>query len=105
MEKFIEDVKNGNSDEKGWPHTCYGISKIGVSILSQIQAKEMKKPGVLVNNGDPGWCRTDMAGESAPRSAAQGAETPCYLALLPEGSKITGKFYGDCQERPLYSAE
>lgn len=31
----------------------------------------------------PGWCRTDMAGDKAPKSKEEGADTPLYLIELP----------------------
>jgi hypothetical protein len=31
----------------------------------------------------PGWCRTDMAGEKAPKSAEDGADTALWLMSKP----------------------
>jgi len=101
MEEFITDIKNEVSDQKGWPHSTYGVSKVGVTLLKVIQARENKKPGVLINAADPGWCRTDMAGPSASHSAEEGAETPVFLALLPADSTVNGKFYANKREEPL----
>ncbi|XP_053561922.1 carbonyl reductase [NADPH] 1-like [Bombina bombina] len=87
MKKFVEDTKNGDHQEKGWPNSAYGVSKIGVTVLSRIQArllnKKKKGDGILLNACCPGWVRTDMAGPKAPKSPDEGAETPVYLALLP----------------------
>lgn len=52
------------------------------------------KEDILVNCCCPGHVRTDMAGEKAPLSPDQGAETPIMLALLPAGSP-TGGFWKD----------
>ncbi|XP_077336051.1 carbonyl reductase [NADPH] 1-like [Lithobates pipiens] len=88
MEKFVEDAKNGVHQEKGWANTAYGISKIGVTVLSRIQARKLKETrkgdGIILNACCPGWVRTDMAGPNAPKTPDEGAETPVYLALLPE---------------------
>ncbi|KAM9320696.1 carbonyl reductase [NADPH] 1-like isoform 1-T1 [Gastrophryne carolinensis] len=88
MEKFVEDTKNGDHQDKGWPNTAYGVSKMGLTVLSRIQARELKKSrkgdGIIVNACCPGWVRTDLAGPNAPKSPDEGAETPVYLALLPE---------------------
>ena len=100
MDEFVEDVKEGRHKEKGWPQNSYGgsavgmsaymTSKIGVTALTKVYAREAARLGkddVLVNACCPGWCQTDMtSGSNAPFTAAQGAETPVHLALLPPGS-------------------
>ncbi|KAM3934653.1 carbonyl reductase [NADPH] 1-like [Leptodactylus fuscus] len=89
MEKFVEDAKNGDHQEKGWANTAYGMSKIGVTVLSKIQARQLKESrkgeGIILNACCPGWVRTDMAGPNATKSPDEGAVTPVYLALLPIG--------------------
>ena len=62
-----------------------------MTVLSRIQARVLNETrpgdGILLNACCPGWVRTDMAGLNAPKSPEEGAETPVYLALLPEGAK------------------
>eukprot|EP00731_Ephydatia_muelleri_P006554 Em0003g802a len=108
MDQFVDDVKEGRHKEKGWPQNSYGgsvvgtsaymVSKAGVIALTKVYAREAAKLGkddVLVNACCPGWCQTDMSsGSKAPFTAAQGAETPVHLALLPPGSP-TGEFWRD----------
>ncbi|XP_064135509.1 carbonyl reductase [NADPH] 1 [Loxodonta africana] len=87
MNKFVEDTKNGVHQKEGWPNTAYGVSKIGVTVLSRIYARNLsaQRGGdkILLNACCPGWVRTDMAGPRATKSPEEGAETPVYLALLP----------------------
>ncbi|XP_068931071.1 carbonyl reductase [NADPH] 1-like [Petaurus breviceps papuanus] len=89
MKKFVEDAKNGVHQKEGWPNTAYGVSKIGVTVLSRIHARQLneqrKADNILLNACCPGWVRTDMAGPKAPKSVKEGVETPVYLALLPPG--------------------
>ncbi|XP_066455088.1 carbonyl reductase [NADPH] 1-like [Eleutherodactylus coqui] len=101
MEQFVEDAKNGVHEEKGWPNTSYGVSKIGVTVLSRIQARQLKQSrkgeAILLNACCPGWVRTDLAGSNATKSPDEGAETPVYLALLatsldsPNGELVIDK--------------
>ncbi|XP_066115534.1 carbonyl reductase [NADPH] 1 [Saccopteryx bilineata] len=87
MNKFVEDTRNGVHQKEGWPNTAYGVTKIGVTVLSRIQARKLSEhrrgDKILLNACCPGWVRTDMAGPNATKSPEEGAETPVYLALLP----------------------
>ncbi|XP_071994832.1 carbonyl reductase [NADPH] 1-like [Engystomops pustulosus] len=89
MEKFVEDAKEGVHQKSGWPHSAYGVSKIGVTVMSRIQARQLKETrkgeGIILNACCPGIVRTDMAGPNAEKSPDEGAVTPVYLALLPTG--------------------
>uniref|UniRef100_A0A8C2M1K3 Carbonyl reductase (NADPH) n=1 Tax=Cricetulus griseus TaxID=10029 RepID=A0A8C2M1K3_CRIGR len=87
MNKFVEDTKKGMHEKEGWPNSAYGVSKIGVTVLSRIHARKLSQQRrddkILLNACCPGWVRTDMAGPKATKSPEEGAETPVYLALLP----------------------
>ncbi|NP_001230935.1 carbonyl reductase 2 [Cricetulus griseus] len=87
MNKFVEDTKRGMHEKEGWPNSAYGVTKIGVTVLSRIHARELSQQRradkILLNACCPGWVRTDMAGPKATKSPEEGAETPVYLALLP----------------------
>lgn len=91
MNKFVEDTKNGVHQKEGWPNTAYGVTKIGVTVLSRIHARNLSQQRggdkILLNACCPGWVRTDMAGPKATKSPQEGAETPVYLALLPSDAK------------------
>ncbi|XP_070263324.1 carbonyl reductase [NADPH] 3 [Myotis yumanensis] len=87
MKKFVEDAKNGVHESEGWPNSAYGVSKLGVTVLSRILARQLdekrKADRILLNACCPGWVKTDMAGDFGSRTVEEGAETPVYLALLP----------------------
>merc|ERR1712137_80230 len=93
MEEFISATKEGNHAEKGWSKSTYSASKIGLSALTRIWARDWHYD---VCACCPGWCRTNMAGDKAPKSAAQGAETPVWLATRDQANN--GKFYYEKKE-------
>ncbi len=63
-------------------------------MLTKSLAADLQSSGVAVNAVCPGWVRTDIGGNNAPRSPQQGAETAVWLATLPD-SNLTGGFYRD----------
>ncbi|MFG2129478.1 SDR family NAD(P)-dependent oxidoreductase [Streptomyces sp. NPDC048751] len=80
-------------------HPAYRVSKTALNALTRMLAAEVAGTGVLVNSADPGWTRSGMGGESAPRGPGEGADTPVWLATLPEGDGTTGGLFAD--RRPL----
>jgi len=54
-------------------------------------------PGVLVNAACPGWVRTRMGGDEAPRAVEEGARGIVELALLPNDGP-RGGFFRDEKE-------
>ncbi|KAL1788176.1 carbonyl reductase [NADPH] 1 [Sigmodon hispidus] len=100
MNKFVEDTKKGVHEKEGWPNSAYGVTKIGVTVLSRIHARKLREQRkgdkILLNACCPGWVRTDMAGPKATKSPEEGAETPVYLALLPpDAEEPHGQFVQD----------
>ncbi|XP_063080545.1 carbonyl reductase [NADPH] 3 isoform X3 [Cavia porcellus] len=96
MKKFVEDVKNEVHEREGWPDSAYGVSKLGVTVLSRIIARQLdekrKADRILLNACCPG----DTAGDQGSRSLEQGVETPVYLALLPpDATEPHGQFICD----------
>jgi NAD(P)-dependent dehydrogenase (short-subunit alcohol dehydrogenase family) len=71
---------------------AYSISKTALNALTVMLASEFRGSNILVNAACPGWVRTDMGGESAPRSVEEGADTLVWLATLPDGGPTGGLF-------------
>ena len=75
---------------------AYGVSKAALNMLTFQMAKELDGTGVLMNACCPGWVRTRMGGADAERSVEEGADTPIWLATLPDDGP-TGGMFGDRQ--------
>ncbi|MEI8239178.1 MAG: SDR family NAD(P)-dependent oxidoreductase [Actinomycetota bacterium] len=73
---------------------AYGISKAALNMLTVQYAKELSGSGVLMNACCPGWVRTRMGGDDAERSVQEGADTPVWLATLPDDGP-SGLLFGD----------
>ena len=73
---------------------AYSIAKAALNALTRVLPRDLP-PGVKVNACDPGWVDTRMGrqgGSTPPLPPEQGADTPIWLALLPEDGP-TGGFY------------
>jgi len=70
----------------GGGYPAYRVSKVGLGGLTASLDGEYGDAGLLASAVDPGWVATEMGGEGAPRSVAEGAETPVHCACLRPGS-------------------
>lgn len=71
---------------------AYRISKAGLNMLTRVLAAELQYDGILVNAASPGYTRTDMSPD-AERPVEAGADTPVWLATLPDDGPTGGFFY------------
>jgi NAD(P)-dependent dehydrogenase (short-subunit alcohol dehydrogenase family) len=71
----------------------YSTSKAALNAITILFANALRGDGVLVNCADPGWVRTDMGGDAAPRSVEEGADTIVWLATLRDGGPTAGFFH------------
>ena len=74
---------------------AYGVAKAALNALTRALPRDLP-PGVKINAACPGWVATRMGGAEAPLTPQQGADTPVWLALLPEDGP-TGGFFRDRQ--------
>jgi NAD(P)-dependent dehydrogenase (short-subunit alcohol dehydrogenase family) len=89
----------GQLTDMGMGYPAYRMSKSALNALTRITAVELANNGVKVNACCPGWVRTDMGGPTATRSVEEGADTPVWLATLPEDGP-TGGFFRDRKPIP-----
>jgi NAD(P)-dependent dehydrogenase (short-subunit alcohol dehydrogenase family) len=77
---------------------AYNSSKSALNGLTVAFAKELAGERISVNSACPGWVKTDMGSDAAPRSVEQGAAIAVKLATM-EGPP-TGTFVDDAGEIP-----
>jgi NAD(P)-dependent dehydrogenase (short-subunit alcohol dehydrogenase family) len=93
----ISSTGGSMSEPVGDWSPAYCTSKTLLNAITRHLARELRSDGISVNAVCPGWTRTDMGGENAPRSIEKGAETPVWLATeVP--NEISGKFFRDRKE-------
>ncbi len=84
----IHDLHSGNAG--------YRLSKAGLNAQTILWSKDLESKGIKVNAMCPGWVKTDMGGQGAPRTPAQGADTAFWLAT--DSNIPSGKFFRDRSE-------
>ncbi len=82
------------SDPGSWA-PAYSVSKTALNGVTTQLA--VARPQMAVNAVSPGWCRTDMGGAGATKSAVEGADSIVWLAVESPQS-LTGKFVADRRE-------
>lgn len=72
---------------------AYHISKAALNMWTVMLAGELRRETVTVNSICPGWVRTDMGGDAAPRTVQQGAAIITRLAT--QVARVNGGFFDD----------
>lgn len=80
----------GEGMSGGWPP--YRVSKAGLNGLTTYLHGEYRSQGLIANAVCPGWVRTELGSPEAPKSPAEGADTPVWLATFAPGS-TGGRFW------------
>ncbi len=84
----------GSLTEMNGGYPGYRVSKAGLNAVTRYLSEEWKGRGVRVNSVCPGWVKTDMGGEGAERTIAEGVKSILFAALL-ESDGPTGGFFRD----------
>ena len=92
---FMNAVKNQDFAGGDITGSGYNVSKTLLNAWTYHVLKESLKGDQQAFAMCPGWCRTDMGGDKAPKSAEEGAETIEYLIDLPYklNKEINGRFF------------
>ena len=75
----------------------YSISKASLNAITLSLSQSLPEC-ITINSVCPGWVKTRMGGDAAPRSPEEGAETAIWLATSDQ--KPNGKFFRDKKEIP-----
>jgi len=90
----LSEMVDPDSAYAGVGAPAYRLSKAALNAVTALVAKEARGDNILVNSACPGWVKTDLGGDEAPLTPEQGADTPVWLATLPDGGP-SGGFYRD----------
>ena len=77
---------------------AYNSSKLALNGLTLALSKDLAGDRISVNSTCPGWVKTDMGSDAAPRSVEQGAAIAVKLATMDDPP--TGKYLDDAGEIP-----
>lgn len=93
--RVVNVSSSSGSFVDSWPGTpAYSLSKTALNMFTLKMAADVKEDGILVNSVCPGWVRTAMGGDEAPRSPEEGARSVVWAALIPDDGP-TGGFFRD----------
>ena len=71
---------------------AYNSSKAALNSVTLSYAFDLKGTNIKINSADPGYCATDLNGNSGPRTPEQGAAIAVKLATIPNDGPHGGFF-------------
>jgi NAD(P)-dependent dehydrogenase (short-subunit alcohol dehydrogenase family) len=92
----ISSMSGSLTAENGGFLPAYKISKAALNMYTHILSGRLAPQGTIVSSIDPGWVKTDMGGDEAPREASDAADDIYTLAI----SKVeSGQFWLNGKKR------
>jgi NAD(P)-dependent dehydrogenase (short-subunit alcohol dehydrogenase family) len=88
----FREIADLDPTDAGMQSPAYRMSKNALNSLTALVAREVRGENILINSACPGWVQTDMGGQRAPLTPEQGADTPVWLATLPDDGPSGGFF-------------
>jgi NAD(P)-dependent dehydrogenase (short-subunit alcohol dehydrogenase family) len=95
-EEFVDAVRRGNPGAAGFPSNAYSVSKALLNAFTRVKARDLAGTGQRINAVCPGWVKTRMGGNGAPRSLEQGASGIVWAATLGANGP-NGGFFRDAK--------
>jgi NAD(P)-dependent dehydrogenase (short-subunit alcohol dehydrogenase family) len=104
--RFKQSIIDNKVIENGWTQTAYGTTKMIINTYARVlsKRKEINERNIGVYVCNPGWVKTDMAGDRAPLTIEEGVLTPIYLIELEDGihEGLQGKYFNLCKVDSYY---
>jgi NAD(P)-dependent dehydrogenase (short-subunit alcohol dehydrogenase family) len=99
LQEFIDEIKSGKHEQRGWPNNMYAVSKLGEGAHARVFARELIKDNILVHTVDPGYTQTELTNFKGDKTPAEAADGIVWLATRSIGKdKVqdeTGGFWYD----------
>jgi len=86
-----------NATSNSADNPSYRIGKTALNMYTKIVGARLKNKGITVSSVNPGWVKTDMGGDEAPRTPKEAAEQIFKLATTKHE---TGLFWLDNKQFP-----